>query len=66
MDGRPHGKGKLKYDQGSVFVGEFAQGAQLRGVAYSHGKAKYTMEAGSWNKELNMDLVVEFPKWNKE
>lgn len=61
VDRRPHGKGELKYDEGTAFVGEFFQGSLWRGVAYSRGHAQFSMEDGTWNDELNMDLVAEFP-----
>jgi len=59
--GEAHGRGDLHYDQGMVFVGEFTDGQQRRGVAYTpKGSPRFTMSTGEWTA-VDYALVDEFP-----
>jgi len=59
--GKAHGAGELHYDQGMIFVGEFTDGHQRRGVAYtSKGSPRFTMIQGEWTS-VDYSLVKEFP-----
>jgi len=59
-NGLAQGRGELKYDEGTVFIGFFEAGRLQRGVAYSHSVAQFSMDDGTWNAELNFDLIAEF------
>jgi len=61
-ENRPHGKGELKYDEGTFFAGDFLEGLMHSGVAYTRSNPQFTMDEGIWTEELHMDLVAEFPR----
>lgn len=61
-DGRPHGEGELRYDEGTLFVGHFFDGVMWRGVAYSRGQPQFSMDGGVWSDEMDHDIVIQFPQ----
>lgn len=65
-EGKAHGKGRLKFDNGLLLIGCFANGSIDEGVAYvsegrSQGEAKYTVSAGRVSSSVDKDLVSKYP-----
>jgi len=59
--GKAHGRGHLHYDEGMIFVGEFSNGQQYRGVAYTpKGSPRFSMSKGEWTG-VDYEMVEEFP-----
>lgn len=59
-NGRAHGKGELRYDEGVIFVGSFVDGVMWRGIAFRYGHAKFCMDHGNWKDELDGAMIEEF------
>eukprot|EP00584_Thalassiosira_punctigera_P006699 CAMPEP_0172542714 /NCGR_PEP_ID=MMETSP1067-20121228/13276_1 /TAXON_ID=265564 ORGANISM="Thalassiosira punctigera, Strain Tpunct2005C2" /NCGR_SAMPLE_ID=MMETSP1067 /ASSEMBLY_ACC=CAM_ASM_000444 /LENGTH=59 /DNA_ID=CAMNT_0013329005 /DNA_START=49 /DNA_END=224 /DNA_ORIENTATION=+ len=56
--------GELYYDDDksgcAIFVGDFSHGSMDKGVVYTGTEAKYSMEQGRWNGDINPSIVEEF------
>jgi len=62
--GKAHGKGRLEYDFGYTFVGQFLHGTMDEGVAYdAAGVVKFTMSSGQWTSGFDEDIMHKLPSF---
>eukprot|EP00980_Cylindrotheca_fusiformis_P026577 scaffold16490_cov113-Cylindrotheca_fusiformis.AAC.5 len=64
--GVAHGRGRLEYDDGLTFIGDFSNGLMEEGTNYLYGKAVHTMKGGRWTQgsyasSPRVDIVVRYP-----
>jgi hypothetical protein len=67
-DGRAHGSGEIRYDDGYHFVGLFRNGEMEEGAGYGEGKLEWTMTSGKWTDMGSPDHAVasRFPEAPKD
>eukprot|EP00929_Paragymnodinium_shiwhaense_P118644 TRINITY_DN90558_c0_g1_i1.p1 TRINITY_DN90558_c0_g1~~TRINITY_DN90558_c0_g1_i1.p1 ORF type:complete len:659 (-),score=84.32 TRINITY_DN90558_c0_g1_i1:50-2026(-) len=61
-EGLPHGTGKLEYDYGGTFVGDFCNGSLQRGALYERGVLQHTMYNKKWTPVAYPAIAEEFPQ----
>merc|ERR1712232_208971 len=59
------GLGRLDYDQGQIFIGDFLHGEMQAGVVYEYdgveAMVKDTMQGANWNNPIDWTIVAQFP-----
>jgi hypothetical protein len=63
-DGKAHGIGRLTYDCGRIFLGEFCEGTMIEGVQYAvyrRGTPRFTMVSAGFTENLDDSMLKKFP-----